>query len=67
MSSAEVDLISANIVSLYQAGAFFGAFLAYPTGYFLGRRHGLAVFSALFLVGAALMLGANGHRGLGIL
>ncbi len=32
------DLLSANIVSLYQAGAFFGSFFAYAAGHFLGRK-----------------------------
>lgn len=29
----QVDLLKANIVSCYQAGAFFGAFFAYPAGH----------------------------------
>lgn len=63
----ESDLISANIVSCYQAGAFFGAFFAYAAGHYLGRKKGLQVFSAIFILGAGLMLGANGSRGLGLL
>ena len=63
----ESDLISENIVSCYQAGAFFGAFFAYAAGHYLGRKKGLQVFSAVFILGAGLMLGANGQRGLGIL
>src|SRR4051794_19768066 len=62
---SEKDLISANIVSCYQAGAFFGAFFAYAAGHYLGRKKGLQVFSAIFIFGAGLMLGANGSRGLG--
>jgi len=34
-SKAEVDLLKANVVSLYQAGAFFGALAAYPAGHFV--------------------------------
>lgn len=64
---SEKDLISANIVSCYQAGAFFGAFFAYAAGHYLGRKKGLQVFSAIFIFGAGLMLGANGSRGLGLL
>lgn len=57
-------LISANIVSLYQAGAFFGSFLAYLSTHYLGRRRSLFVFVAVFVLGAGLMLGASRERGL---
>ncbi|KAL4894069.1 putative quinate permease [Aspergillus ambiguus] len=67
MSPGKQDLISANIVSLYQAGAFFGAFFAYPMGHFWGRRWGLFVAALVFTLGAGLMLGANGDRGLGLI
>ena len=63
----EANLVSANIVSVYQAGAFFGAFGAYLAGHFLGRKRGLQVFSGIFIVGAGMMLGANGQRGLGLI
>ena len=66
-SASQSGLISANIVSLYQAGAFFGSFVAYGAGHFLGRRTGLQIFAALFILGAGLMLGANGQRGLGLI
>jgi MFS family permease len=64
MSAATVNTISANIVSCYQAGAFFGAFLAYPAGHYFGRRIGLVIFSLIFLLGAGIMLGASGTHGL---
>ncbi|KAK9380000.1 quinate permease [Kockiozyma suomiensis] len=64
-SSSEVDLIKANIVSLYQAGAFFGALFAYLGGHYLGRRIGLLTFGTLFAVGAGIMLAMNSERGLG--
>jgi len=67
MSKSHVNLISANIVSCYQAGAFFGAFFAYPAGHFLGRRRGLWIFAILFIIGAGIMLGADSSTGLGIL
>ena len=67
LTTAQVNFISANIVSCYQAGAFFGAFFAYPAGHFLGRRWGLLLFSAVFIVGAAMMLGVNASMGLGLL
>ncbi|KAL1862765.1 hypothetical protein VTK73DRAFT_6664 [Phialemonium thermophilum] len=64
MSTDKVNLISSNIVSLYQAGAFFGAIFAYLAGHFLGRRFGLLLFTPIFIVGAGIMLAANGDRGL---
>ncbi|KAG7284070.1 hypothetical protein NEMBOFW57_010431 [Staphylotrichum longicolle] len=57
-------LVQANIVSVYQAGAFFGSLFAYITSYFLGRRKSLFVFSLVFLLGAGIMLAASGERGL---
>ncbi|TVY67389.1 Quinate permease [Lachnellula suecica] len=67
LSTSEVDLLNANIVSCYQAGAFFGAIFAYAAAFKLGRTVGLAVFSAFFVLGAGMMLGANGERGLGLI
>ena len=63
----QANLISENIVSSYQAGAFFGSFFAYAAGHYLGRKKGLQIFSAIFIIGAGLMLGANGSRGLTLL
>ncbi|EDN98861.1 hypothetical protein SS1G_13720 [Sclerotinia sclerotiorum 1980 UF-70] len=67
LSDPKLNLVSANIVSCYQAGAFFGALLAYIAAYWLGRVRGMAVFSAVFTVGAGMMLGANERRGLGLI
>ncbi|KAL1875497.1 hypothetical protein VTK73DRAFT_10047 [Phialemonium thermophilum] len=58
-------LLQANIVSVYQAGAFFGSLFAYGTSYFLGRRRSLLIFSIVFIVGAAIMLAASAERGIG--
>lgn len=66
-SHDESLLISENIVSLYQAGAFFGALGAYAAGHYLGRKMGLQLFSGIFVLGAGIMLGANGDRGLGLI
>ncbi|KAJ7709006.1 MFS quinate transporter QutD [Mycena rosella] len=66
-STAEFNVISANIVSVYQAGCFFGAFLGYLIGYFMGRKYGLLLSSALFLLGAGLQCGASAATGLGIM
>lgn len=66
-SKSEQDLLSANIVSTYKAGAFFGSFFAYPIGHFWGRRMGLLSAAMVFILGAGLMLGVNGDRGFGLL
>ncbi|KAK7031699.1 general substrate transporter [Favolaschia claudopus] len=66
-STSDFNFISANIVSVYQAGCFFGAFLGYFTGYFLGRKYGLLLSSAIFMVGAGLQCGANSSTGLAIM
>lgn len=67
LTTTQLNLISANIVSVYQAGAFFGSLFAYVSSYFLGRRKSLFLFSCVFILGAGLMLGANGDRGLGLI
>ena len=67
MSETHLNFIKANIVSIYQAGAFFGALFAYASAYWLGRKFSLILWSLLFLVGAGMMLGANGDRGLGLI
>lgn len=58
-------LLQANIVSVYQAGAFFGSLFAYATSYYLGRRKSIFLFVVIFMVGAGIMLAANGDRGIG--
>ncbi|KAL1589144.1 hypothetical protein WHR41_02312 [Cladosporium halotolerans] len=67
MSTGALSLVKGNIVSLYQAGAFFGSFFAYVAAYFLGRKYSLVLFSCVFIVGAGIMLGATGERGLGLI
>ncbi|EXF76051.1 quinate permease [Colletotrichum fioriniae PJ7] len=60
-------LLKSNIVSVYQAGAFFGSLFAYVSSYFLGRKKSLMLFTTIFLLGAGMMLGANRARGLGLI
>ncbi|KAH0359705.1 quinate permease, partial [Aureobasidium melanogenum] len=59
MKPAHLALIKANIVTVYQAGAFFGSLLAYASAYYLGRRKSLWVFVTVFMVGAGIMLAAK--------
>ena len=54
-------LLQSNIVSVYQAGAFFGSLFAFATSYFMGRRKSLIAFSIVFIIGAAIMLAADGQ------
>ncbi|KAK8194789.1 general substrate transporter [Phyllosticta capitalensis] len=67
MSSSRLALVQENIVSVFQAGAFFGSLFAYISSYYFGRKISLQIFSLIFVVGSALMLGANGDRGLGLI
>lgn len=66
-AQSERNLVSENIVSLFVAGAFFGALFTYCMSHFIGRRQCLAIGAALFSLGAGLQCGADGGRGLGIL
>lgn len=67
MTSPEQDLISENIVSLFIAGAFFGALLTYGLSHWIGRKWCLTISSLVFILGAALQVGASSSTGLGIL
>ncbi|KAF2438481.1 general substrate transporter, partial [Karstenula rhodostoma CBS 690.94] len=64
LSVSQSSLIQANIVSLFQAGAFFGSIFAYSTAYHLGRRITLWTFVIMFIVGACVAFAAiGGHIG----
>jgi hypothetical protein len=47
MPPAELALTKANIVSVYQAGAFFGALGAYISSHYLGRKMSLIFWTAI--------------------
>ncbi|KAK5163353.1 uncharacterized protein LTR77_010726 [Saxophila tyrrhenica] len=53
--------LSANIVSVMQAGAFFGALLAYPIADKLGRKPGLLIAATLAFIGGLLQVVSFGH------
>ncbi|KAH7079899.1 general substrate transporter [Paraphoma chrysanthemicola] len=67
ISASALALQKANIVSVYQAGAFFGAFGAYVSSHYIGRKFSLVLWTTIFMIGAGIMLGANGERGLGLI
>jgi hypothetical protein len=47
MKTADLNLTKANIVSVYQAGAFFGAFGAYASSHYIGRRKSLILWTLI--------------------
>ncbi|KZP08175.1 MFS general substrate transporter [Athelia psychrophila] len=55
--------VSSNVVSVLQAGAFFGA-LGRPISARIGRRWSLMGFAVIFAVGAVLTTVAGGNRGI---
>ncbi|KAF8551962.1 general substrate transporter [Imleria badia] len=57
--------ISSNVVSVLQAGAFFGALGSAPLSARFGRRWALVGFTLVFCVGAILTTVAGGSRGIG--
>lgn len=59
------ETTSANVVSTYQAGAFFGSLCGYPLGHFFGRKWGLFLAAVVFCVGSGVMCSASQHTGLG--
>jgi sugar porter (SP) family MFS transporter len=67
LSKSQLALVQSNIVSVYQAGAFFGTLFAYVAAHYIGRQRGLSIFALVFVLGAGLMLGANSARGLGLI
>jgi len=67
MTKSHLALVEANIVSIYQAGAFFGALFAYVSAFYIGRKKSLWIWTTIFIIGAGIMLGANGKRGLGLI
>ncbi|GAO47268.1 hypothetical protein G7K_1478-t1 [Saitoella complicata NRRL Y-17804] len=65
LSTTDVAFLSANIVSTYQAGCFFGAIGGYPVSTLMGRKLGIFLASAIFLVGAVIQCVAKGSIGFG--
>ncbi|KAJ5461907.1 Quinate permease [Penicillium daleae] len=59
--------LKADIVSVFQAGAFFGSLFTYVFNYYLGRKPSIFINVILFLIGAAMNCGANGASGLSLI
>jgi sugar porter (SP) family MFS transporter len=55
---------SGNLVITYQAGAVVGAMLAYPMGFYWGRRWALISCAMTFLIAAIVMVIASPSTGL---
>ncbi|KAH9021305.1 general substrate transporter [Lactarius pseudohatsudake] len=66
-NKSRIDNVSANVVSVLQGGAFFGALSSAPVSAWIGRRKTLFASSLIFVVGAVLqtIAGGEGNRGLG--
>lgn len=60
----QADSVSQNVVSVLQAGAFFGALGSIPITSWIGRKWTLLLFSLIFAVGAILQTVAGQGRGL---
>jgi len=66
--TSKVNAITSNIVSVLQAGAFFGALGSAPLSAVIGRKWTLVIFTVIFSLGAALTTAAtSGHNGLGLI
>ncbi|KAL5504781.1 hypothetical protein ACEPAH_7444 [Sanghuangporus vaninii] len=66
VDSSKVANISGNVVSVLQAGAFFGSLGSAPISSQLGRRLSLICSSIIFALGAILQtISGTGGRGLG--
>ncbi|KAI0363814.1 general substrate transporter [Pilatotrama ljubarskyi] len=64
-NTKKANEVSSNVVSVLQAGAFFGALGSAPLSAAIGRRWSLFTFTVIFSVGAILQTVAGGSRGLG--
>lgn len=56
--------VSSNVVSLLTAGCFFGSIFAAYINDRIGRRYSLMIFCSIFLVGAAIQVGAQHQIGM---
>lgn len=64
-ANAQNAQVSSNVVSLLTAGCFFGSIFAAILNDRIGRRYTLMLFCTIFLVGAAIQVGA--HHAIGMI
>ncbi|KAI0919660.1 hypothetical protein AcW1_003143 [Taiwanofungus camphoratus] len=64
-NTAKSNAVSSDVVSVIQAGAFFGALGSAPMSAAIGRKWSLFIFIIIFTVGAILQTVAGGSRGIG--
>lgn len=64
-ASAKNSQVSSNVVSLLTAGCFFGAIAAAFINDRLGRKISLMIFTVVFMIGAAIQVGA--HHEIGVI
>ncbi|KJA22452.1 hypothetical protein HYPSUDRAFT_67123 [Hypholoma sublateritium FD-334 SS-4] len=64
-NTSKSNAVSSNVVSVLQAGAFFGALGSSPISAKIGRRLTLGIFTVVFCVGAILTTVAEPVTGLG--
>lgn len=60
MTIQERDAAQANIASMFQVGAFFGALLTFPVAEKFGRKKAIMTACAIFVVGGTMMAAAQG-------
>ncbi|KIK70020.1 hypothetical protein GYMLUDRAFT_255229 [Collybiopsis luxurians FD-317 M1] len=60
------DDVSSNVVSVLQAGAFFGALISAPVSAKFGRKWPLFLYTVIFVVGAILTTVPSGSSGDGL-
>jgi MFS family permease len=65
-SAAEQTAFASNVVSVFQAGAVFGALISASFADRFGRRLCLLANLIIYIVGAALMTAASGTAGIGL-
>ncbi|KAJ3889960.1 general substrate transporter [Lentinula edodes] len=68
INTKKSDDVSSNVVSVLQAGAFFGALVSAPVSARFGRKWPLFIYTLIFAIGAILTIvpsGSNPGRGLG--
>lgn len=63
-SQKELDDLTSNIVSCFQAGMFCGALASHPVSERWGRKRCMSVAILVFMIGAAMQTASMGMVGL---